>query len=137
VLEGRPWVFEGNLFLVEDFDGRSSPSEFSFDKAFFWVQMMNLPLVCIGRKVELKLGASIETVMEVDKNKDGIGCGEFLHVKIMIDLYKPLSRGRMLKFEVKSSLIGFKYERLPKFCFQCGVICHRVEGCLKITMLRN
>jgi hypothetical protein len=21
VLEGRPWVFEGNLFLVEDFDG--------------------------------------------------------------------------------------------------------------------
>ena len=21
MLEGRPWVFEGNLFVVEDFDG--------------------------------------------------------------------------------------------------------------------
>jgi hypothetical protein len=26
VLEGIPWVFEGNLFLVEDFDGLSLPS---------------------------------------------------------------------------------------------------------------
>ena len=25
-IEGRPWVFEGTLFLVEDFNGRTSPS---------------------------------------------------------------------------------------------------------------
>jgi hypothetical protein len=37
VLEGRPWGFEGSLFLVEDFDERTSPSEITFDKASFWV----------------------------------------------------------------------------------------------------
>ena len=55
VLEGSPWVFEGNLFLVEDFDGRTSPLEFTFDRASFRVRMMNLPLACMGHEVGLKL----------------------------------------------------------------------------------
>ncbi|XP_059454983.1 uncharacterized protein LOC132185195 [Corylus avellana] len=137
VLEGRPWVFESNLFLVEDFDGHTSPSKFTFDKASFWVRMTNLPLACMGREVGFKLGPAIRTVEEVDTDKDGIGWGEFLRVKIVIDLYKPLSRGRMLKFNGKSTLIGFKYERMPKFCYHCGVLCHGPEGCLKRSMMRN
>jgi hypothetical protein len=51
VLEGRSWVFEGNLFLVEDFDGRTSLTDFTFDKAFFWVRMSNMPLACMKRSV--------------------------------------------------------------------------------------
>jgi hypothetical protein len=91
----------------------------------------------MGREVGFKLGASVGTVEEVDTDAEGIGWGEFLRVKISIDLYKPLPRGRMMKFEGKSNLIGFKYENLPKFCFHCGVICHGPEGCLKRNELRN
>lgn len=137
VLEGRPWDFEGYLFLVEDFDGRISPSELTFDRASFWVRMTNLPLACMEREVDFKLGASVGRVEEVDTDKDGVGWGEFLRVKINIDLYKPLSRSRMIKFDGKSRLVGFKFERLPKFCYHCGVICHGVEGCLKRSMLWN
>jgi hypothetical protein len=137
VIEGQPWSFEGNLFMLEDFDGRTSPSEFTFDKASFWVRMTNLPLACMVRDVGFKLGASVGQVEEVDTDKDGVGWGEFLRVKIKIDLYKPLIRGRMLKFDGKSVLIGFKFEHLPKFCCHCGVICHGIEGCLKKKKLRN
>jgi hypothetical protein len=91
----------------------------------------------MGREVGLKLGASVGKVEKVDTEKDGVGWGEFLRVKINIDLYKPLCRGRMLKFDGKSTLVGFKYEHLPKFCFHCGVICHGVEGCLKRTNMGN
>jgi hypothetical protein len=31
VLEGRPWIFEVDLFSVEEFNGRSSPSEIIFE----------------------------------------------------------------------------------------------------------
>jgi hypothetical protein len=31
VLEGRPWIFEGNLFSVKDFDGLPSPTEIEFE----------------------------------------------------------------------------------------------------------
>ena len=56
-------------------------------------------------------------VEEVDIDKDGVDWGEFLQVKINIDLYKPLSRGRMIKFDGKSTLVVFKFEHLPKFCY--------------------
>jgi hypothetical protein len=35
VLEGRPWVFEGNLFLMEEFDGITPPAEIEFEKVAF------------------------------------------------------------------------------------------------------
>jgi hypothetical protein len=37
VLEGRPWVFKGNLFALEDYDGLTPSLKFPFDKAVFWV----------------------------------------------------------------------------------------------------
>jgi hypothetical protein len=48
VLEGRPWIVEGNLFAVEDYDGLSPPSSYLFEKAAFWVWIYNLPLACMS-----------------------------------------------------------------------------------------
>lgn len=39
--------------------------------------------------------------------------------------------------EGKSSLITFQYERLPRICFHCGVICPGPKGCLKRSEMRN
>jgi hypothetical protein len=36
------------------------------------------------------------TVEEVDTDEEGVGWGEFLHVRIIIDLTKPLARGRVI-----------------------------------------
>jgi hypothetical protein len=137
VLDGRPWDFEGNLFLVEDFDGRISPSQLSFERASFWVRMFELPLGCMGREVGRKIGASVGIVEEVDTDGEGIGWGESLRVKISMDLSKPLARGRKMNLEGKVIWIPFQYEKLPKFCFQCGTIRHGQEGCAKKSDLRN
>jgi hypothetical protein len=99
--------------------------------------MMDMPLACMGREVGLKIGSTVGVVEEVDTDKDEIGWGEYLRVKIQIDLTKPLPRGRKLKYEGKSNWIAFNYEKLPKFCFQCGVISHGKEGCLRKTALKN
>jgi hypothetical protein len=137
VLEGRPWVFDGNLFLIEDFDGSTSASEFTFDKAAFWIRMKDLPLACMGRETGKMLGSSVGTVEAVDTDGRGIGWGEFLRVRILIDLTKPLARGRMLKFQGKTKWIPFQYERLPKFCFNCGVIIHGRTGCSNRSTMKQ
>jgi hypothetical protein len=62
VLEGRPWVFEKNMFAVEEFDGLSAPSEINFDKVAFWVRIYDLPLICMGLEVGKQIGASIGEV---------------------------------------------------------------------------
>jgi hypothetical protein len=47
VLEGRPWVFEGSLFSVQDFNGSLAPAKMDFDMVSFWVRMFHLPLACM------------------------------------------------------------------------------------------
>lgn len=116
-MEGRPWLFEGTLFSVVDFDGCHSLDELDFDHALFWVRMYKLPLACMGREVGQKLGSIVGVVEEVDTNEDEIGWGEYLHVRIHVNVTKPLSRGRMLKLKDKSKWIPFQYEKIPKFCF--------------------
>jgi hypothetical protein len=67
----------------------------------------------IGRRI----GASMGNVEAVDTDSKGIGWGEFLRVKIQVDITKPLQRGRKINIEGNSIWIRFQYKRLPKFCF--------------------
>jgi hypothetical protein len=129
VMARRPWVFEGSLFIIEDFDGLTPPSKFTFEKETFWVRMIDLPLACMSAEIGRRIGASVGQVKAVDTDSKGIGWGEFLRVKIQVDITKPLPRGRKINIEGNSMWVKFQYERLPKFCFQCGVICHGKGGC--------
>ena len=72
-LESRPWSFEGSLFLVEDYDGIKSPTQFTFDKAAFWVWMINLPLACMEGEIGCKIGSSVGVVEMVDADSRGMG----------------------------------------------------------------
>lgn len=49
-------------------------------------------------------------VEEVDVSEGEAGWGEFLRVRVMLDLTKPLARGRMLHPKEKSLWIDLKYE---------------------------
>jgi hypothetical protein len=131
VLESRPWFFEDNLFSVADFDGLSPANELSFEEETFWIRMFKLPLACMGRDMGYKLGSTVGVVEEVDTNEEGIGWGKYLRVRIRINITKPLARGRMLKLKERSYWISFQYEKLPKFCYHCGIIWHGAEGCKK------
>jgi hypothetical protein len=122
-------VFNGTLFAVEDFDGTIPPTQMEFDKAAFWVRMFNLPLACMGRDLGIQLGGTVGEVEEVDTNDEGVAWGEFLRVRIRISLTKPIARGRVINLKGLSIKIPFQYERLPKICFQCGVICHGGPVC--------
>ena len=93
VLDGRPWVFEGSLFLVEDIDGTKAPSQFTFDKVAFWVRMIDLPLACMSGDIGHKIGASVGIVEAVDTNARDMGWGEYLRVKISLDLANPSNGG--------------------------------------------
>ena len=87
VLKGRPWVFEGSLFAVEDYDGLTTPSKFSFDKAAFWLRVTNLPLACMT--VGHQIGSSMGHVEEVDVDDGGMGWGNFCESRSLL-IYKSL-----------------------------------------------
>jgi len=66
ILEICPWIFDGFLIILANFDGFMPPLEMVFKYASFWVQMYDLPLVCMGKNVGYKIGASVGEVEDVD-----------------------------------------------------------------------
>ena len=131
IMEGRPWKFDGDLFSLAEFDGRTPIAELEFEKATFWVRMLNMPLACMSREMGHRIGASMGKVEDVDVDEDGVGWGEFLRLHIELDLTKPLSRGRFIKLRDRTIWITFQYEKTPRFCFKCGVIRHGGRGCVR------
>jgi hypothetical protein len=131
IMEGRSWLFDGNLVALAEFNGLTPPARLNFDHAAFWIRMYNLPLACMGKVTGEKIGSSVGLVEEVDVYNGDAGWGEYLWAKIVIDMTKPLAKGRMLHIQGRSNWVAFRYEKLPKFYFDCGIIKHDHQGCHK------
>jgi hypothetical protein len=59
----------------------------------------------MGREVGYQLGSFVEEVVEVDTNEVGDWMGEYLRVRIYMDVTKLLPRGRMMKLKDSSRWI--------------------------------
>jgi hypothetical protein len=129
ILDGRPWTFDGDLLSLLEFDGLTPIEDMEFGNAAFWVRMYRLPLACMGRDVGLQVGSTVGEVVDIDVLDDGVGWGEYLRVKIRIDLSKPLARGRIIKVQEKELWVAFQYEKIPRLCFNCGVVMHNKQSC--------
>lgn len=68
-----------------------------------------------------ELGRAIGEVIELD---DGIGWGPYLKVKVWMNISNPILKGKLINFAGTQKWLTFRYERLPNFCFKCGVIKH-------------
>ena len=137
MVERRSWIVEGNLFSVLEFDGGTPPMELPFHMATFWMRMFNPPLTCIGRVAGERLGSHVREVEEMETNDEGIGWGESLRVQVKINIYKLLLRGQMLKVRDKTHWVAFQYEKVPRFCFSCGAICHGESSCPRWSMQKK
>jgi hypothetical protein len=112
-----------------DFDGLTPIEDLEFGKAAFWVKMYRLPLACIGRDIGLQVGSAIGEVEDINVLDDGVGWGEYLQVKIRIDLSKPLAKGMIIRVQDKELWVAFQYEKIPRFCFNCGIVVHNKQSC--------
>ncbi|TXG70717.1 hypothetical protein EZV62_005652 [Acer yangbiense] len=105
VLLGGPWSFDDALIVLEELAGK-------------------------GAITSLKRGE----VREVDSGPSGDCLGKFLRVRVAIDIDKPLRR--FLRVDVlgdgEETVMPIQYERLPNFCFRCGLLCHTIRGCSMI-----
>ena len=53
-----------------------------------------------------------------------------MRVRVELDITKPLSRGRRVRFGPDSDgWVSFRYERLPVFCYWCGRLTHDAKEC--------
>jgi hypothetical protein len=129
VLAGRPWSFDRHILVLNEFDGQCPPSQMAFLHSPMWIQVHDMPLLCMTKSIGAKIGASLGVLEDVDVAGDGVGWGRCLRLRVSIDLSKPLERGRALVFGGKTEWVSFQYEKLPLLCFSCGRVVHQNQGC--------
>ncbi|TXG70055.1 hypothetical protein EZV62_004990 [Acer yangbiense] len=126
-----PWHFGKSLIVLEKPVGSRDVSKLGFNRAEFWVQIHDIPIMCMNRRMARWLAEQICVVVEIPS--DSRECwGKFIRVKVQIDISKLLKRWLRLKLGKEDDIvvIRLKYERLSDFCFACGQIGHMVKECL-------
>lgn len=130
VLRDGPWLFRGNAFLVEMYDGITRPSAVQFAQMAVWVRICDFPPTFRKESVAKQLGDRIGAYLKMD---DREGWGNFFRIRVKLDLTKPLIRVVPVAVkginEVISQSFEVKYEKLPRFCSFCGLIGHLANEC--------
>ena len=129
VLANEPWTFDKHVVLLQRFDGSTPPRYLRFTKLKFWVQIYDFPISMLDPKTTIELGESLSQVTPCGNPNELVG-GDFLRVHVEIDVSKPLYRGRRVALNDNNERwISFKYEKLPNFCYWCGLISHDKKDC--------
>ena len=111
---------------MSEFDPLVRSSEFKFERLSVWARIMHLPFGLMndhrGKGFSSRLG-HVEK-MDVDANRRA--WGEYLHVRVSVNITKPLLRCLSVFSQSRkmTEYFAVKYENLPIFCYSCGLIGH-------------
>ncbi|PPD83801.1 hypothetical protein GOBAR_DD19271 [Gossypium barbadense] len=130
ILNLSPWLFDRCLFSMVLFEKGKEIDLYEFWMSPFWLRVYNIPIELMDRRTALDIGNAIEELVAIDwKDRNG-GWTEFMRLKVKINALKPWRR--IVKLVDKDGLetIGLlKYEKLPNFCYECGIIGHTAKKC--------
>ena len=76
------------------------------------------------------IGQSLGNVKQVDAPPNRECRGQYIRVRANIDINQPLCRSRFINMgDLDPLWISFQYERMPIFCYWCGLINHDKKDC--------
>ncbi|KAL4367690.1 hypothetical protein GQ457_05G022820 [Hibiscus cannabinus] len=130
ILKRGPWVFNDDWFALLALNLMLSIDEYHFTRMIICVRILRVPIGLMTESLGRSLGARIGMVVGTDTRVIDGNMGEFLRVRISLDVTKPLRRCVALgRCGTKPKLCPLEYEKLPKFCHGCGIVGHLVVDC--------
>lgn len=95
-----------------------------------WIQIWNLPINYYTHKAITLLGDQIGQVKEVVFDKDKPQIEEFVRVKVLFDVSRPLRRSKVVNLpKGGTATVFFEYERVQKRCYECQRMTHEKDVC--------
>lgn len=118
------WDLKGHVVILAEYDGFTNPEKVKLDKLETWHKLPDGVL-----KSERALGNLAQRIGEVQVTLPDGFAGEFIRVKVKLDVNKKLTRvvGITKGGEAEKYLV--KFEKLPTFCHACGLMGHWYEEC--------
>ena len=95
VLQGESWTFDRHFVVLQRYDGITPVMNLSFNKTSFWVQIHNLHFSLLTVEAVFSISETLGTVMKPKDINEKRG-GNFMRVRVAIEIRKPLCRGRKI-----------------------------------------
>ncbi|KAK9921712.1 hypothetical protein M0R45_030212 [Rubus argutus] len=130
VLEREPWDFDRSLILMGVLREEEAVTAVDLKTAVFWVQIHGVPLRFRTPEVAEDIGSVVGGVVDVGRASGEDCVGRFLRVRVRMDVTQPLLRRTVVPFPgIGDREVDFRYEYLPEFCQECGLIGHPTRVC--------
>ncbi|TXG60692.1 hypothetical protein EZV62_015265 [Acer yangbiense] len=131
VLSGGPWSFDRAMIIFEEPVGDGDIKNMKFNKLDIWVQIHNMPLLCMTEEIGIFLGKMIGDVHDVDLEAAKDVSGRFIRVRVVIDVLEPLLRSLRVDLlgNGKITTMLLRHERLLDYCFKCSCLGHSLLEC--------
>lgn len=130
VMANGPWSFDKHLIILSRLDDTIPFAQACFDFMSFWVQIHDLPVKMMKKAACENIGKTLGSLEHVEALDEGRSKGNFIRVRVNIDIRQPLCRGRKISLDCKvDHWILFKYEHLTNFCYWCGLISQGEKDC--------
>lgn len=155
VLMNGPWHFNNALIVFIEPIGIGDISKEPFTHTSFWVQLQNVPIICMDKEILTEISEAIGKVEEVETDANGEVMGQIIRLRVSVNITKPLKKiimletmeeqrdtqaegqGIMQEDEQEETRedegqipITVQYEKLPEFCYRCGCIGHQYKECV-------
>lgn len=82
-----------HLVVMERYDGSAQVQNLQFDTTSFWVQIHDLSFSFLTTEAALSMGDTLSAVA-TPKDLQELRGGSFMRVMVVVDITKPLCRGR-------------------------------------------
>ncbi|KAF7840788.1 cysteine desulfurase mitochondrial-like [Senna tora] len=130
VLDAGSWIFRNKWLIMARWKRGMDGTEEAFSMVNIWMQIWGAPLQCRTEKVARKLCAVMGDVQEVGLFEDQTQGTIFIKGLVSFNLKNALRKGTNLGNSNDGVFwVDFRYEKIPRCCFSCGVFGHDESEC--------
>ncbi|KAE8791856.1 hypothetical protein D1007_33639 [Hordeum vulgare] len=118
-------------YCSSSFDADISTVDVVFDRLAIWARITKLSTRLMRAARGIEIAKPIGNVIRVEADDLGRCWGPYMRIRVEVDVQKPLLRYvTVISSRLQSSATyEVKYERLPLYCFSCGLLGHSALGC--------
>ena len=116
--------------VIEEYDSISNVQDYKLDRIPLWARIIGIPDGLmkkkeIAKKMDAKVGIPPFSVVV---NEGIINPRKYLRARVVVKLDTPLVRFVPLNPKERRKC-PVEYEKLPEFCYFCGLMGHTVTEC--------
>ncbi|MCI19975.1 NBS resistance protein, partial [Trifolium medium] len=104
--------------------------------AQIWIRLIELPQEYWRQRTLFEIASAIGTPLSLDASTKNRAFGHYARILVDIDLSRRVFDIIRVERDGYAFNLEIIYERLPSYCFHCGIIGHDVTNCQRLQALK-